>query len=246
MRNIVVFDLDETIGFFAQLNRVWMTLVDTAGLDTKEEDFFAICNKFPKVFRPNILKTLDTLVRLRKKKQIAKIVVYTNNQGPEWWTKIIVRYLEHKLGKKIFDTVITKYGPNSCRTTPRKTYEDLVKCCKLKGNENICFIDDLIHSDMNISEKVTHIYVNSYNYFYSNEEIGKRLSKLGYGREILYDINSALEEYLLDYNSKTKDNTKIDRYIKLFLKDKKPKTKKRKLKRKHRTTRKKWHLVTNN
>ena len=170
--------MDETLGFFAQISRIWLTLQELNNNNLRNQDFFELCNMFPKMLRPNILNVLKYIYTLKKRHNI-KVVLYTNNTGPYWWTNLIVEYIENKLGHKLFDIVIPGYKPGkSCRTTALKTYDDLVNCANIKKNVKICFIDDQPHRKLADHPLVSHVYVNAYNYFYTNTEMFLKLNKL--------------------------------------------------------------------
>lgn len=214
----IVFDMDETLGFFAQISRLWLTLQEIYNYKLRNQDFFELCNLFPKILRPNIIQTLKYIHKL-KTKNLTKIVLYTNNTGPKWWPNLIIEYIENKIGYKVFDVIITGYkSQGSCRTSPFKTYDDLVRCADISTKEKICFIDDQPHRKLAEHKQVTHIYVNAYNYFYTNTDIFKKLNKLHYYKPIYNDIiRKNLEEYLLEYNSKKEENTDIKYSLDEFL-----------------------------
>lgn len=245
----IVFDLDETLGFFAQISRIWLTLNTLNNNQLSHQDFYDLCDLFPKIMRPGIFPLLNYLNQL-KGISIGKVVLYTNNMGPPSWARIIIDFIHYKTNSNIFDVIIPGHvGKGSCRTTKVKTYNDLLRCVNLSKTTKICFIDDQPHARLNENPMVTSIFVNAYNYFYTNSEIFKKLKKYKPYKKI-YDINikKSLEEYLLEYNSKPEENTNIMRDINNFLnvksnlnqkslKTKKKKTfkKKKKTKRKNKT-----------
>lgn len=216
----IVFDMDETLGFFAQISRIWITLQELNNGDLRSQDFYELCNLFPKILRPGIIKTLKYINKY-KSKNVAKIILYTNNTGPSWWPELVVNYIEHKIGNKVFDVIIPGYKRGqSCRTSALKTYDDLVNCAKISKKLKICFIDDQPHRNLAQHPQVTHIFVNAYNYFYTNTDIFQKLQKLNYYKPIYNDIiRKSLEEYLLEYNSKKEENTDIKTELYNFLKD---------------------------
>ena len=214
----IVFDMDETLGFFAQISRLWLTLQEIYNYKLRNQDFFELCNLFPKILRPNIIQTLKYINKF-KSKNLSKIILYTNNTGPKWWPYLVTEYIEHKIGYKVFDVIIPGYKTKgSCRTSALKTYDDLIRCSNISTKDKICFIDDQPHRKLAEHKQVTHIYVNAYNYFYTNTDIFKKLNKLHYYKPIYNDIvRKNLEEYLLEYNSKKEENTDIKYSLNEFL-----------------------------
>ena len=63
----IVFDLDETLGFFAQISRIWMTLYSLNNNTLTNQDFFNLCDLFPKIIRPGIFKLLTYLNKIKGK-----------------------------------------------------------------------------------------------------------------------------------------------------------------------------------
>ena len=216
----IVFDMDETLGFFAQISRLWITLQELNNEKLRSQDFYKLCDLFPKILRPGILKIL-TYVNLYKTKNVSKIILYTNNTGPSWWPELVVKYIEYKVGIKIFDVIIPGFNKgNKCRKSALKTYDDLVNCANISKKTKICFIDDQPHRKLAEHPQVTHIFVNAYNYFYTNTDIFQKLQKLHYYKPIYNGIvRKSLEEYLLEYNSKKEENTNIKNEINIFFKN---------------------------
>jgi len=216
----IVFDMDETLGFFAQLSRLWLTLQELNNGNLRSQDFYELCNLFPRILRPGILKTLK-YINHYKTKNVAKIILYTNNTGPAWWPELVVNYIEHKIGAKIFDVIIPGFKKGKgCRKSALKTYDDLVNCANISKTVKICFIDDQPHRKLAEHPQVTHVFVNAYNYFYTNTDIFQKLHKLHFYKPIYNDVvRKSLEEYLLEYNSKREENTDIKMELHNFLKD---------------------------
>ena len=63
----IVFDMDETLGFFAQLSRLWLTLQELNNDKLRSQDFYDLCDLFPKILRPGILKVLKYVNHYKKK-----------------------------------------------------------------------------------------------------------------------------------------------------------------------------------
>jgi hypothetical protein len=97
---VVVFDVDETFGHFAQFGIFCAVLDEYYKADISYKHFNDLVEIFPEIFRPNIIRILDYI---RKKKDIgvcSKVMIYTNNQGPDKWVQHIRDYLEMKLRNK--------------------------------------------------------------------------------------------------------------------------------------------------
>jgi len=224
----LVFDMDETLGFFSQISRLWFPLMELNNNNLTNRDFYDLCDKFPKILRPNIISILLYCKKLKSQNKINKVILYTDNFGPVSWTYLIADYLNYKAKDTVFDVVIPAYKKDSanCRTVDVKTYNDLIKCSNLSPNSKICFFDDQPHSKMNNHKNVTSVFVNSYNFFYTTREISTHLKHLNFFKKIYENaIQSSLEEHLLEYNSKPRENTNIKLFIDRFIKTKSIKTK---------------------
>lgn len=229
--NCLVFDMDETLGFFSQISRIWFPLQELNNNALSDYDFFSLCDLFPQMLRPKITEFLRYCKKLKQVGVIDKIILYTNNTGPEWWPKIIVSYIEYKAGESIFDVIIPGFNKkikSNCRKNELKSYDDLVRCSKIPPTSKVCFYDDQPHRNMESHKYVTTVYVNSYNYFYTNSEIFLRLKKLKFYKPIYQDIlKTSLEEHLLEYNSKANENTDLKEALNMFVKKIKTSTKSR-------------------
>ena len=65
--NIVVFDLDETLGYFYQLSIFWNMLNDYFKTYLSEEDFINVLKLYPEFLRPNITDILKYVIKKKKK-----------------------------------------------------------------------------------------------------------------------------------------------------------------------------------
>ena len=170
---IVVFDLDETLGYFMELGIFWDAL--NAYIKYKKinklinQDLFdSLLDLYPEFLRPNILGILNYLKKKKEKKHCNKLIIYTNNQGPTEWANYIIKYFEKKINYKMFDQIIAAYKIQGkrvelCRTTHMKSHSDLIKCTKIPDKTQICFIDDVYHPKM-ANDNINYINVNPYIY----------------------------------------------------------------------------------
>lgn len=216
---IVVFDLDETIGYFTEISIFWEALEQFHGHNLLNDKFFEMLDIFPEVFRPDILKILNILHR---KKSCSKIYIYTNNQGPKSWVTLLSEYMNLKLGYKIFDYIIAAYKirgkqiePN--RTSHEKSVTDLIKCTNIPANTEICFIDDLYHPLMD-KENVYYINIKPYRVSVPFEEMAARyydaVNNISIGKT---DFVNRIVAFMKQYNymvlPKSAEEEKVDMIV---------------------------------
>jgi hypothetical protein len=156
---IVVFDLDETLGYFVELGLFWDCLqayinkYATERFALAQPEFNSLLDLFPEFIRPNMFQILQYIQYKKNLHKCDKIMIYTNNQRPVEWAQYIKTYFEKKTSAYIFDQIINAFKVNGkyvelLRTTHKKTHDDLVKCTKLPQETQICFFDDKLHMDM--------------------------------------------------------------------------------------------------
>jgi hypothetical protein len=97
---VVVFDVDETLGNFAQFGLFCATLDEYYKADISYKHFNDLVEIFPEIFRPNIIRILDYIRKKKDNGVCSKVMIYTNNQGPDKWIQHIRDYLEMKLRVK--------------------------------------------------------------------------------------------------------------------------------------------------
>ena len=155
-KKIVVLDVDETLGYFVELGIFCDALTTTAWNDdatAQYAHFNQLMDTYPEFLRPNILDLLQFLKLKKEANECCGVMVYTNNNGPREWVEHIIKYMESKLGGRLFDQIVAAFKVNGKliemgRTTHDKTYEDLLRCTKLPSNVEVCFLDDQMHSQM--------------------------------------------------------------------------------------------------
>ena len=167
INKVVVFDLDETLGYFTQLGVLFDTIELYTNTDVKFDVFSKLFDLYEEIFRVNIFSILNYLKRIKSKNNI-KIIMYTNNQAEKNWCLNIVKYIEARLSCKLFDHIIHAYKighkrVEQCRTSHDKKYNDLIKCAKLPENTKVCFIDDQYHKHMK-HKNVYYINIKPYTY----------------------------------------------------------------------------------
>jgi hypothetical protein len=175
---IVVFDLDETLGYFTEISIFWDALEQFYGHNLFADKFFEMLDVFPEVFRPDMLRILDVLHKKRLRKNCYKLFIYTNNQGLKSWVTMISDYMSYKNGYKIFDQIIAAYKIRGKQIEPKRTSHekslaDLISCTNIPTNTEVCFIDDLYHPLMD-TENVYYINIKPYRISIPFEEIATR------------------------------------------------------------------------
>ena len=208
MKRIVVFDLDETLGYFTDLGEIYDALSKQMGGRIDQKTFNHLLNTFSHYKRPGITAILRYLKKQKIRKRCDKVMIYTNNQGPSSWAMHIRKYFDDELGYPLFDQIIAafKVGHKQvevCRTSHSKTVSDFIQCTKLPVDTRICFLDDQYHPDM-VSDDVYYIRLGPYSYHYTKQEIMNGLAT----SRILSDVpdkNSILKLVIADIG-----NTKID------------------------------------
>jgi hypothetical protein len=262
-KKIVVFDLDETLGYFLELGMFWDSLqyyLDLSNINlslSDQELFDKLLDLYPEFLRPNIFDILNYLYEKKVNNHCNKLMIYTNNQGPESWVKKIMHYFENKLGeKKIFDQIIAAFKVQGkqvelCRTTHLKTHSDLIKCTKLPTNTQICFLDDVYYPDMS-NDNIYYINVKPYIHDLAFEEMIQRFvtifeSFIANKEEFKIFMQTNMARYHYIYQPKTEIEKNVDKsvskkilfHLQQFFKQRTNKTKRRKHMSKHSMTRKK-------
>ena len=223
---IVIFDLDETLGYFLQFSIFYDCLNNylliNKNYSLNQQDFVSLLDLYPEFLRPNIMSILNYLKHQKKKNQCDKIMIYTNNQRPEFWVTNIVFYFEHKLKIKLFDRIIYAFKINGkhtelSRTTHEKTIKDLILCGNIDANAKIFFLDDTYHKKM----KNNNVYYVNIKPYIHNLEIECLIYRFNNSDfyvwfENLDDINNIILKNmskLLQLSSKNKDECDIDKII---------------------------------
>jgi hypothetical protein len=184
---IVVFDLDETLGYFGELGLFWdclQTYIDkyaTERFALAQPEFNGLLDLFPEFIRPNMFQILQYIQYKKNLHKCDKIMIYTNNQRPVEWAQYIKTYFEKKTSAYIFDQIINAFKVNGkfvelLRTTHKKTHDDLVKCTKLPQETQICFFDDRLHMGM-CSDHIYYINLKPYIYKLHYEVLISRFLK---------------------------------------------------------------------
>jgi hypothetical protein len=224
---IVVFDLDETLGYFTEYGIFWDCLksyieIKNKGIILNQHDFNNILDLYPEFLRPNIINILTYLKTKKADKCCHKMMIYTNNQGPREWAHHITRYFEDKLNVKLFDQIIAAFKVNGqtvevCRTTHNKTHRDLIKCTRVPKNAEICFIDDIYHPHM-ANEKIYYINIKPYYHDLSFQYMIEKFKESSYSKDIISEdfdefMLNQFKSYKYDIHEKEEQEYHIDKII---------------------------------
>jgi hypothetical protein len=225
---IVVFDLDETLGYFMELGMFWDALKayithTNANISIDQTLFNNILDLYPEFLRPNIINILNYLKRKKTKNHCDKLIIYTNNQGPIEWAKYIINYFNNKLSFNIFDQLISAFKVKGkrvelCRTTHQKTHSDFIKCTKIPEDTQICFLDDVYYPDMS-NDKIYYINIKPYEHDLDFETMLVRCFNSGLlgtnndAKVYKTFMNEYLKKYHFTYVKKTTDAQNIDKIV---------------------------------
>jgi len=194
---IVVFDLDETLGYFTQYGIFWDSLANYLRIKNKntliQSDFDDILDLFPEFLRPNIIIILSYLKKKKNTNCCHKIMIYTNNTGPREWAHHIISYFEKKVKFKLIDQIISAFKINGkkveiCRTSQNKTHKDLIKCTKIPIDTEICFIDDFFYPEM-IHDNIYYINIKPYYHDLKFGYMIKKFTESEIGKNIIGNDN---------------------------------------------------------
>lgn len=177
----IVFDVDETLGYFSQLG----SFMDAISFYYKDysgsifERFNQILDLFPEFVRPKMIEILKYVYKKKVNGICDGVFIYTNNQGPRTWVQHIAKYFDYKVGNveknegeneshrgNLFDKIIAAYIINGKviepgRTSQNKTYDDLLRVTRISPHAEVCFVDDLNHPEMR-HENVLYLNVKPY------------------------------------------------------------------------------------
>jgi len=198
---VIAFDLDETLGSFADLETLWSS-IKSFHPNQSNIDFNKLLDLYPEFIRYGILPILAFLYQKKRKGICDKIYIYTNNQCPPEWCKFIAKYFDYKLGceTELFDKIICAFKINNKivevgRTSHNKSYNDFIKCTILPKKTKLCFVDNTYFIEM-VNDNVYYIQPKSYIHHLSSETILDRFLGSDLCRNSLIDT----EQYLFsDY-----------------------------------------------
>lgn len=207
---IVVFDLDETLGYFTEFGMFWDSLksyvIKRNKKDLSQSDFDNILDLFPEFLRPNIINILTYLKGKKSSMCCHKMMIYTNNNGPKEWANHIISYFENKINYKLIDQIVAAFKINGkkieiCRTTHNKTHKDFIQCTKIPETAEICFLDDTFYPDM-ANDNVYYINIKPYYYDLQFDYMIKKFKESDIGKKIINndpDFETIIMEHIKLY-----------------------------------------------
>lgn len=256
----VVFDLDETLGYFTEFG-IFCDCLNVFFKNNKYSDinFNELLDLFPEFLRPKILYTLQYLKIKKKQNKCYKVMIYTNNQGDKKWAVHIKKYFDNMLNYNLFDQIIAAFKVKGKqievnRTSHDKTKNDFFRCTKLPDDIEICFIDDVYHYGM-IDDNVYYINVKPYYYKLNINDMISRFLNSNLGRKIknkkefVIIIEDEFKKYNYSNYEKKEEEQQIDeivskrmlQHLKIFFLENKCKTIKYKTKKLKNKTIKKYY-----
>ena len=180
----IIFDLDETLGYFSDLVILW----NVDGLQKTQHIFNGLLDIYPEFLRNGILTIIEYLYHKKKAGLFSNLYLYTNNKYSPEIPRHIAKYFDYKMGilsnmdilakTYVFDKVICAFKIGNriiepSRTTNKKTHNDFIRCTLLPKNTEICFIDDSYHSQME-TRKIYYIQPFKYYHCLDKNEIVSR------------------------------------------------------------------------
>jgi hypothetical protein len=219
---IVVFDLDETLGYFVEYGIFWDCLKKYLNTTLNQTVFEEILDVYPEFLRPNIMNILSYLKHKKTTRKCQQIMMYTNNQKE--WASQLISYFEKKLNFKLFDQLISAFKVNGqriemCRTSQDKTYNDLMRCTKLPPNAEICFLDNYYFPNM-VNKNIYYINLKPYIYQLNFNEMISRFVQSTPGKRIVQEpdkfekfMSNQYKQYDYKYTEKNSEEYEIDKII---------------------------------
>ena len=221
---IVVFDLDETLGYFTEFG-IFCDCLNKYFKNNEYSNthFTELLDLYPEFIRPKIINTLKYLKSKKMEDKCYKVMIYTNNQGDKQWAINIKKYFDNKVKYELFDKIIAAFKVRGKqvelgRTSHDKTMDDFVRCTKLPDNIEVCFIDDLYHVGM-VDEKVYYINVKPYKHQLSIEKMidafldSKLGDKVHEKEHFINSIQHECKKYNYKISEKMTQEQEIDEII---------------------------------
>lgn len=176
MKKCIIFDLDETLGYFTQIYIITLRFQSLYDIKLRYTDYHHLFNEFENIFRPGIFVLLAYLNALKKKYPI-KIILYTNTTMCDTFINHIITYINNKIHSKknIFNNIITL--TSSCRKYLTKQFTDLHKCISYLATGYVFLIIDNEKQLMLDKLYSKLMIVNSYKYSYLISNIWNSIHK---------------------------------------------------------------------
>lgn len=212
--NVIVFDLDETLGSYSDLVVLWDHLKGSIS-------FNDLLDLYPEFSRYGILSILDYIYKQKLRGHCYKNFIYTNNKCSYEFVELISDYFSYKLGIDyggLFDQIIRAFKVDNkiieiMRTTKQKTHTDFIQCTLLPQKTKICFIDNTYFPDME-NPRIYYIQPLSYHHHLSKEDIINRLPIYCDSITTIYDdLHTFPDSIMSKYNDYLKMKKKTDALV---------------------------------
>ena len=199
-KKVLVFDLDETLGSFTELNILFTTL-QVVMQDNNILSISNLLDLYPEFFRNNIFQILQYAYKKKKTGECNKVYIYTNNQSRSQTVSNIVEYITKEVVKedeKLFDQIIYAFKINGRivqvgRTSHKKTHDDLLRCTLLPKKTAICYLDDVFFDEMK-KEQIYYLQPKPYFHGLSSYTILQRLFNSKYA-SLLNTYKSLIQDH---------------------------------------------------
>jgi hypothetical protein len=234
---IIIFDLDETIGFFGEIYTFFCAVKHYfsvySNTEYKDEDVIGyLIDIFPELLRPGILNILRKLSHDKiYNPSPFYVYIYTSNKLHDSWANNIKNYLNNKTRYNILDDVIFNTTPKQRTVIHNKNIDNFSKQSNISLNNDFCFIDNNYHPYM-IKPNIHYIHLNNYICYISvNQLIQRTLVSTTIGKYISYKtifikeiktyyknlFSKRVLNYLNSDRRKPKDEISLDKRISIGL-----------------------------
>tara|TARA_Y100000385_G_scaffold227001_1_gene237780 strand:- start:2067 stop:2723 length:657 start_codon:yes stop_codon:yes gene_type:complete len=203
MNKCVVFDLDETIGYFAQVYKIAKAFEKNFTYKFEKHHILLLYKHFYNMFRPGIF-TLLAYAQYLKEKYNVQIILYTNTVMENIWVDSFLQY-SYEMVRLQFSNVI--YLNSKCRSGVKKSTLDLYSCtASLNNMSSIMIIDNKKHKHL-LQKNIEYVVIKTYFYLYENSLIWEKMHNIF---NIPKKIN--IEKNILDheFNEVLLKNTKSE------------------------------------
>jgi len=188
---VVVFDLDETLGYFTEFYVLYSIISSYINVPSSHKFvlFTTLFELYPEYLRPDIINILKYLKHKKITGECKGIYIYTNNQGPVEWCEMIKLYLQNKIKYPLFNHVVGAFRVNGKvrevgRTSDNKITSDFIRCAKLPDNSDICFIDNEEYETMT---NVYYLKIDPYVYNLSINVSTNRFLRSSLGNKLIFN-----------------------------------------------------------